>query len=197
MPWAVFTTCCLSHIFFLPTLIQLFRSKHMCFEAIVTTCTFIASFLYHYCDAFTTYFFLSEGKWHRLDNICALSCFGVYTTHLCQFKSPQVDAYVKYATVAVAVVMMEKDPWNLDYTFFPLTAFAMMPIIIHGVIRREVPKFFNRRNAACGFGLLVVSVPLFVAGLNDRHDKYRAYHGAWHCVGGLASWFLWRVFLPI
>ena len=48
-------------------------------------------------------------------------------------------------------------------------------------------------NVMLGFGLLVVALPFFVAGLDDDNDPFRVFHGMWHLTGGFASLYLWRV----
>jgi hypothetical protein len=190
-PWAIFLTCCLSHAACIPALWQLIRRRWV-FEAYVCTTALMASFMYHSCEAFGTSFFLTELRWHRLDNIGVLSCFGVYFTYLCNFRNVYTEQFVKYSTVVLAVLAQEKDPWNEAYTFGPMAFFIMIPVFVHCVVRRKVPSF-DVKNAALGFGLLIAAVPFFLAGLDDRADPYRLYHGLWHVVSGGASFFMWRV----
>jgi hypothetical protein len=189
--WALFLSCSMSHVACLPSVFQLMRRRWM-FETYVCTCALIASFMYHTCEALGTSFFLNEGRWHRLDNIGVLSCFGVYFTYLCNFRNIYTEQFVKYSTVALAIVAQEKDPWNELYTFGPMAVFIGIPLFVHGCVRRKVPAF-DVKSAVLGFGLLVAAVPFFLAGLDDGNDPYRMYHGLWHVVSGAASFFMWRV----
>ena len=192
-PWAVFFTCCLSHAACLPALWQLIRRRWV-FESYVCTAALIASFMYHACEAFGTSFFLTELRWHRLDNVGVLCCFGVFFTYLCNFRNVYTEQFVKYSTVVLAVLAQEKDPWNELYTFGPMIFFMCIPVFVHVCVRRKVPVF-DVKNAVLGFGLLAAALPFFLAGLNDQADPYRIYHGMWHVVSGLSSIFLWRIVL--
>lgn len=170
---------------------QLIRRRWM-FEAAVTMFSIICSFMYHTCQSFDTRVFLTELQWHRLDNIGALTSFGIFWTYLACIKDPVVDAYVKYACVFVALLAQEKDPWNEMYTFVPILMFSMIPVVAHVFVHKRRPAY-DRNNVVMGFGLLAAALPFFVAGLDDENDPFRIFHGMWHLIGGASSFFLWRV----
>ena len=190
-PLVVFMTCCLSHVAMVPAVLQLLQRKWM-YEAFVTMFSGAMSFMYHTCQAFRTELFLSELQWHRLDNIGCLLSFGMFWIYLSIIKDPVKDAYLKYASLFVAFVSQEKDPWNVTYTFVPIAMFALVPIFVHAAIHRRVPAY-DWKNFAAGFGLLAVALPFFIAGLDDDNDPFRFYHGMWHVFGGIASLYLWRI----
>lgn len=189
--WAVFITCCLSHLSIAPAMLQLYRRRWM-WETAVTIYSITCSFMYHTCQSFQTRIFLSELQWHRLDNIGALVSFSIFWTYMACIRDPVVEAYVKYACVFIALLAQEKDPWNEIYTFVPIVLFSMIPIVWHGLIHQRSPPY-DMRNAVTGFGLLAVALPFFIAGLDDDNDPYRIFHGLWHVFGGVSSFFLWRI----
>jgi hypothetical protein len=189
--WAVFITCCLSHLSIAPAAVQLIRRRWM-FEAAVTCFSIFVSFMYHTCQSFNTRLFLTELQWHRLDNIGALSSFGIFWTYMACIRDPVVDAYVKYACVFVALLAQERDPWNEMYTFVPICISAMIPFWFHLFVHRRRPQY-DVKNALLGFGLLGAALPFFVAGLDDDNDPFRIFHGMWHLLIGISSFFLWRI----
>lgn len=190
-PIAVFITTVVSHLTLIAPLLQLIKRKWM-FEAFISVFGLTSSFMYHTCQSFDTRIFLSELQWHRLDNIGALSSFGIFWTYMACIKDPVVEAYVKYACVFITLLAQEKDPWNEFYTFIPVVIFAMIPFFFHIFVHRRMPQY-DKKNTLLGFGLLGCAIPFFVAGLDDDNDPYRIFHGVWHLMVGIASFYLWRV----
>jgi predicted membrane channel-forming protein YqfA (hemolysin III family) len=175
----------------MPSVMQLIRRKWM-FEASVIVFSMTCSFMYHTCQSFDTRIFLTELQWHRLDNIGALTSFGIFWTYMACIKDPIVDAYIKYSCMFIALLAQEKDPWNEMYTFIPIVVFSMIPVFAHIFVHQRGPAY-DRRNLVLGFGLLAAALPFFVAGLDDDNDPFRVFHGLWHLIGGASALYLWRI----
>lgn len=188
--WVVFCIVFIAHIATVPALLQLLRWRWM-YEAIVSCFMMLTSFCYHTCQAFHTSFFLEEIQWHRLDNLTALTCFGMLFTHMANFKEPIVSEAVKYSTLMIAILCQEKDPWNEKYTFIPVALFLMLPVVSH-VASKKLP-FYDWKSFAIGGGALLCAVPFFVLGLDDDHDPFRFFHSMWHFMIAISSLLLWRV----
>ena len=190
-PIFVLMTCCLSHVAMVPAVLQLFQRKWM-YESFVALFNFVASFMYHTCQALHVELFLSELQWHRLDNVGSLLSFGMFCIYLSGVKDPVREGYMKYGTMLVTLLSQERDPWNLTYTMAPVLLFSAIPLSTHAAIHRRVPAY-DWKNFTAGFGLLAVALPFFVAGLDDDNDPFRFYHGMWHVLAGVASLYLWRI----
>eukprot|EP00758_Cryptobia_borreli_P003360 Tbor_TRINITY_DN3699_c0_g1::TRINITY_DN3699_c0_g1_i4::g.370::m.370 len=211
-PLVVFITCALSHMCIIPTINQ-FLQKHWLFEAALYLFGTCCSFMYHLCQAFDITLFLDELHWHRLDNITAISTFGVIFIYLSVLRDPTTDFCLKIMVLFIAIVVQERDPWNIAYTVVPIGLFAIIPCLSL-ILRVYAPKSFGGiystgdkriglmatvrslyepRNAILGVGLLCCAIPFFVAGLDDDNDPCRIFHGLWHVFGSLACFYIWKI----
>jgi hypothetical protein len=188
--WIVCFTAAVSHICMYPALRLLYQRRWM-FELCVSAFAVWVSFMYHFCQAFHIRVFLSEGAWHRLDNVGVLSAFGIFFTHLCCFRDAHLDGLIRFAAIGVALLAQEKDPWNVTYTVVPVAAWISLPFILYGVSLQLPP--WDWKECIYGFGLLAIAIPFFIMGLDDPNDPYRIYHGLWHVFSQLASWRLWKI----
>jgi hypothetical protein len=199
----IFVTNVVSHLFILPTLRQLLQ-RRWTFEAIVTLFSITTSFTYHLAQVLQAKLFLDELQWHWLDNVGAISSFGVWLTYMGCIRDPFVDQYVKYATVLIAVFIQVPHPWDPRFTFGPIAAFFLIPITTFCIRFATCPgscgtrvqaalSVYTGREALIGALLLVVALFFFSLGLDEKSDPYRAFHGLWHLVGGLSSLHLWRI----
>lgn len=189
----VFITTVLSHVAMIPTFVILYR-RCWIFEFAVIMMGYVTSIMYHFCQSMGdgSTIFLSEGQWHRIDNIAALTLFGVYFSYLCNFRSPWVDISIKYFLFMISIVLQQKDPWNINYTLGPIACYGTLPFLYHGLVLRRLPQY-DWKNFVFGFSLLGLSFFFFLLGLDDANDPYRSFHGLWHFVGGCASYFLWSI----
>ena len=189
-PLLLAMTTVLSHVAMIPSL-RFLHQQGFTYELGVSIFATIASFMYHLAESFDATLLLTEGQWHRLDNIGIIGVFGLYFSHLCCLRNPIADAALKQATFFVTLVLQEKDPWNEWYTIGPVLGFAVMPITAAAWRWRTPP--FNWLEVMFGFGLLTVALPFFVWGLDDQNDPFRVYHAIWHVAGGYGSYRLWQV----
>ena len=187
----VFLTTVVSHGAIVPALIQLYR-RRWTYEFVISVFAVFTSFMYHFCQAFHTELYLTELQWHRLDNIGAISCFGLIFIHFCCFKRPEVDLGMKYFSLLLAILCQERYPWRIEFTVVPIAFFIAMPLVVHGLYHRARPPW-DMKELAVGLMSLVVAIPFFVLGLDDDHDPFRVFHGMWHLMGGLAALHMWRV----
>ncbi|RNF21422.1 uncharacterized protein Tco025E_03472 [Trypanosoma conorhini] len=186
--WALFATTVVSHLPMIPTA-YLFWKRRYVYEMCIATFGLASSLLYHTCQSFDATMFLDELGWHRLDNIAVLAGMGMWFVFICTFKNPVVERSAKYFTLLASVLIEEKDPWNVAYTVAPIVLFACIPLAVFLYSRRLPAVEYRHLVTAAVF--MGFAVPFFIAGLDDAEDPCRIYHGLWHLLGGIASYFMW------
>lgn len=190
--WAVFLTCVVSHLPMLGVVTLLVRKK-MRFEAMIGAYAVTVSFMYHACECFQTSFFLSELRWHRLDNIGAISSLGCSCIHLACFESRALLDYLQYAVLFAVIIVQEAAPWDVTYTIVPVAACICVPVVSHLLNRRRRQGLVLRRFfiglAACAVGIF-----FFVLGLDDMSDPVRIFHGLFHiCIAATIFFFFFAL----
>ena len=85
--------------------------------------------MYHCCDSIQGDLFMSELQWHRLDNIGALMCFSILFTFLMDNRNRDLDQKINLFELFVHLILQEKDPWNVNYTIFPIIFSGLKPLI--------------------------------------------------------------------
>lgn len=190
-PMILFLTCVVSHVTILPALRLLWRRRWM-FEVCCGIGGLIASFLYHACQALDGVFFMSELKWHILDNIFVICNFANLAAYVTMFRDARVDFMFKFAALFVALVTQIKAPWEITHTIGPIALFGSAPFIGMLYDRRSY-QCFDTKAAVMGMGLLIVAVPFFILGLDDDNDPYRIFHGLWHVFVGISANYMWRI----
>ena len=74
--------------------------KGRIFESVIIMFTVITSFMYHLCESLgykgADGIWLSEGQWHRQDNVGAIMCFIILWIYLCDFKDEKHAELCKY-----------------------------------------------------------------------------------------------------
>jgi len=103
------------------------------------------------------------------------------------------DYYVKclqYFSLAVVMIMQEKDPWNEMYSAIPILISVGL-LLATFIKRRSVPSF-DLYELSKGGICLIFAVLCFVRGLEDETDPYRFYHGCWHAGVGTACYFMFQ-----
>lgn len=191
--WALAITMIATHAFFVPNLFTLFRRRWH-FEFFISCFGFTTSLFYHTCQVFQSELFLNELQWHRLDNIGAIAAFGVWFTYLADLREshPGWDMAVKYVVLTTAILLQERDPWNVDFTIAPIVVFGSLPLWTHSFVHRRWPRY-HRRQFLLGWLLLGIAIAGFIVGLDDDHDPYRMFHSVWHIAGGMSLPYLWSM----
>lgn len=195
--WTVFITCVLSHLPMLLTIFYLFRRNYI-FECCMGVFSLVVSFMYHTCECFDTTLFLSELRWHRLDNICAITSVGVTCVYLARIENQALMDYIKYVYFFVVMILQEGHPWDERYTAAPVALAVMFAIAAHIRDPRRRRGLVLRR-LILAILLDGVAVFFFALGLNDQGDPYRIFHGLFHlfiAFGVFASWTAIRVQRP-
>lgn len=192
-PIALCLTTVISHVAMLPPAVLLLR-RRWTYEGCMTAASTFTSFMYHTSQSIQTEMFLTELKWHRLDNVAAIASFAMFFTYLACIRDPTLNSVIKHIGLWVALLAQEKDPWNETYTFVPILTFAMLPVFTHLFVHRRAPQY-DWNHFGIGFGSLLVAVAFFVKGLDEDNDPFRMFHGMWHVVGGFAAYHLWQIVL--
>ena len=143
--------------------------------------TVATSCFYHLLDVCeSTIFGITEGSFHRLDDMCAIS---VLCGTFLRWISATNETKRRY--VVAVVVLKEFWPWNTFYSVVPIF-FSALHALYH---RRRV--YVDRRRKI-GAVLYVVALGFFFKGLDEDNDPHRMFHGAWHVWGG-AAMYAWNV----
>ncbi|TDH67473.1 hypothetical protein CCR75_008234 [Bremia lactucae] len=134
------------------------------------------SFMYHVCDSIDRPLWLTEGQWHRLDNIGSIMSFVVWSIHLMDLQSPLKERYVQYFFFGMVLVFQEKNPWDEWNSVTPVAS-SFLLLLATFAIRRRMPSY-NYQQFRRGLLLMALAVMCFVRGLNDDTDPFRVYHGS-------------------
>lgn len=192
-PWAVFVTCVLSHLPMLPTVVLLYR-KRMPLECVAGLFSVIVSFMYHLCETFDCIILLSELRWHRLDNVGAISSLGATFLHLACLNQLLTD-YLKCILFTVVLVLQEWNPWNEICTAVPVAVCIAVPVVSHLANKRRRLRLYLRRLLT-GIGFFLLSLIFFVLGLDDANDPLRMFHGLFHVSVAVGMFSFWVSFRP-
>uniref|UniRef100_A0AAV1UBT1 Post-GPI attachment to proteins factor 3 n=1 Tax=Peronospora matthiolae TaxID=2874970 RepID=A0AAV1UBT1_9STRA len=173
-----------------PAIYSLF-SRQLVFEAFIGTFTMVTSFMYHVCDTIEGPLWLSEGQWHRLDNIGSIMSFVMWGIHLMDIRHQVLERYMQYFFLSMVLVFQEKDPWNEWNSVIPVaSSFAVL--LLSFALRRRIPRY-NLQQFRRGLMLLLCGIGCFVRGLEDETDPFRIFHGCWHGFVGAAAYYNLKV----
>ena len=179
----------------IPSLIHVYRRK-LYFEAFIAILTMVTSFLYHSMDSVDiTNLFLSDLQWHRLDNIGSIECFCMLMVYLMDNQNPELDIQLNMAGLFLALICQEKAPWQIIYTIFPIFCY-MTCLCITICVRPRKPKY-NKKFLLTGLICFCCAFIGFFKGLNEFTDYLRMWHGSWHMMIGLGSFFMWQAKTPL
>ncbi|KEG11930.1 hypothetical protein DQ04_02141080 [Trypanosoma grayi] len=128
--------------------------------------------------------FLSTQKWHRLDNVGAISTIAIICLHLSCFDSDALVEILKYFFLFSVIILQEADPWNIFYTAVPISFAALMVAVSHYVHSQKRRRLI-RKNFCIGFVLCVLGIMCFTRGLDVPADPFGIWHGLFHVFVGL------------
>ncbi|RQM13326.1 hypothetical protein DD237_003840 [Peronospora effusa] len=173
-----------------PAIYSLYHRQFV-FEAFIGMFTMVTSFMYHVCDSIDGPLWLTEGQWHRLDNVGSIMSFVMWIIHLMDLRHPVFERYVQYFFLAIVLMFQEKNPWDDRNSVIPIvSSFAML--LISFTYQRRVPKY-NLQQFRRGLLLLLCGIGCFVRGLDDDTDPFRFFHGCWHGFVGAAAYYNFKV----
>lgn len=171
--------------------------KGRVFEAVIMAYTFLTSFMYHLCDSLeykgNVGFWLSEGQWHRQDNVGAIMCFVLFFIYLADFEKKDHADLCKYLFLCLTILLQEKSPWNLNFTLGPIALslllwFGKRFVVDGGSFAPCHPQYLKR-----ALGWHFIGALCFYKGLDEHTDPYRMFHGGWHMFTGIAGYYDWQL----
>ncbi|GET87536.1 hypothetical protein, conserved [Leishmania tarentolae] len=192
--YVLFLTCVLSHLPMVCVVVFLAR-RNLRFEAVTGAYSVIVSVMYHMCECFETRLFMSEGRWHRLDNIGAIVCVGCSCIQLAGFENRAVLEYLQYTVVFIIIILQEAAPWDIRYTIGPIAICIAVPVVAHLLDRRRRQVFLMRRLIN-GLIALAIGGIFFVLGLDEANDPARMYHGLFHICITITVFFFYYSLRP-
>lgn len=166
--------------------------------------TLLTSLMYHVCEVLSNYHCfprggsqwhhpriellgMDTGKWHRLDNVFAITSIQLLSLHLCDIHHQHQQWYdfLRWSCISITLFFQELGPWNIRNTIIPIipTSLLLMYRLVLGSPR---PRLHPRWLALALF-CLVPAVVCFAKGLDDERDYLRMWHGGWHvsvCAAG-------------
>ncbi|KAL4158337.1 hypothetical protein PRNP1_004115 [Phytophthora ramorum] len=173
-----------------PAIYSLYRREFV-FETFIGMFTMITSFMYHVCDSIDSPLWLTEGQWHRLDNIGSIMSFVMWGIHLMDLRRPVLQRYLQYFFLSVVLMYQEKNPWDEWNSIAPVASCFSL-LFLSFAVRRRVPKY-DFQQFRRGLLLLLCGIGCFVRGLDDDTDPFRFFHGCWHGFVGAAAYFNYKV----
>ena len=150
------------------------------------------------CGPEVVLFGLSEGKWHRLDNIGSIMYFVTVLVYFTDWPTEDMVNINRFTMLWIIVVLQELDPWDLKNTLVPiLLQVAVLAIKrIHDLWVLEAPfrlVLYHAKRAALYQGIAIV---FFVMALDEHGDPYRMCHGLWHTFCAIAASHHWKLVEP-
>lgn len=188
-PWPVFVTCVLSHLPMFLTISVLYR-RRLPFECMAGCFSVLVSFMYHTCECFDTIVYLSPLRWHRLDNIGAITSLTVTCVHMACIENQLIVDYAKFAMFFVVVVLQEGRPWDVEFTLLPVCVGVAVPFVSHAMWKRRRKGLLWQR-VFVGCALLGMAVVCFQLGLDEKNDPFRMFHGFFHVFVALGIFTFW------
>ncbi|KYQ89287.1 hypothetical protein DLAC_09947 [Tieghemostelium lacteum] len=164
------------------------------YEAVVGVACAIASMMYHIGEVFEDKVWfgltgLTEGQWHRLDNVFTILVFQCLMFFLMDIQNYQWLEFLRWTFLVFTLYCQEKAPWEVFYTILPIGASFFLMILQH-LYKRKVPEWVYNREFHYGLGLLAIAAVFFVRGLDDDNDYLRINHGIWHFFVGFAFYYI-------
>lgn len=159
--------------------VRLMIRQQLYYESIMGCFSLLVSFMYHTCECFNTVLILPEIKWHRLDNIGAITAISCTCLHLACFERKELCDCLQYIALFLVIILQEISPWDIRYTVWPVLAVICIPLLSHWLYppRRA---FLMMNRLLLGLAAAAVAFFFFGLGLNDRQDPFRIFHGLFH-----------------
>eukprot|EP01135_Chromosphaera_perkinsii_P000141 Nk52_evm37s32 gene=Nk52_evmTU37s32 len=183
----------LSNSTFIPVIITLAK-KRFFFECFVACFALVCSVMYHTSEAYGAPLMMDEGKWHKLDNVAAISGFVVMFIHFMDFQDRGTTLILNYISFGIILILQECSPWDLRFTVYPIVISAVCFIVRYSYFHRTP---FDVMNLNRGLFIGCIAIFFFYLGLDDRNDYLRIYHGLWHFFIGAAGYFMWQSVHPV
>jgi len=140
-------------------------------------------------------FFITDGQWHKIDNIGAIMGFSIVMVLLMDNRNRELDLKLNCAGLFIVILCQEKDPWNFTYTIFPICLFVSI-LLITLIVRPRKPTY-NKRMAFTAFLFGSFATVGFAKGMDEDTDYLRMYHGMWHLMIGIFSFYIWQMITPV
>jgi hypothetical protein len=191
--WVILSS--LTNLAGLPAIVVVWK-RGLIFESVIMFFTFVTSFMYHFCESVQLNIWLSEGQWHKMDNIGSIMCFVLCFLYLADLKDQMVSDTLKYLFLMVVILLQEKSPWNLLFTILPIVVAGAIFVGSRFFLQAGIAQQYNQTYLKYALCLHWVGVVFFVRALDDKTDPYRIFHGGWHLFTGTAAYFDWQL-LPM
>ena len=172
----------------IPTILKMREKRATHFEGIMLSMCFLTSLMYHFCEIYSCNIFLDELQWHRLDNIFAITSFGLVLLHTCGVIVDDDDK-LKWVVFLISMVIQEKEPFNAIYTVIPCIFFTVLGLILRFYHRNTRKVTYNMRNMLIALSFIGFGVFFFLLGLDDANDYLRGYHSMWHICAAIFGYF--------
>eukprot|EP01061_Rhynchopus_euleeides_P041776 TRINITY_DN73040_c0_g1_i1.p1 TRINITY_DN73040_c0_g1~~TRINITY_DN73040_c0_g1_i1.p1 ORF type:complete len:243 (+),score=71.03 TRINITY_DN73040_c0_g1_i1:62-730(+) len=167
----------------IPCAVRCFR--HACFfEMWMGAGAVAVSVLYHTAEVWRQPLLgMTDGQWHRLDNVFAIMSFVSLMLFLMDNKNRAFDDFLRWGFIVLVTWAQERGPWILFYTVAPVVLAALLCLGKY-VVTLSLPTYLKlpeqRRIFRNATATLAVSLYFFYKGLDETQDYLRLHHGLWH-----------------
>ncbi len=191
-----------THLAMVPSLVVAWRMGSGTFLG-TGVATLATSLVYHVCEVANHLHCrtgpevlclgMSDGRWHRLDNVFAIASLQLLCLYVADLPLRRSGREaLNWLAFFVTLVFQEKGPWVLANTILPI-----VPCLVLAVVRVGTGARVDMRLFSGGVLCLVPAVACFWKGLDDERDYLRMWHGGWHvAINAAASCFAasrWRI----
>ena len=192
--WAVIVITGLTNIAAIPGIVYLTKTQSSLHGFIGWFAVFV-SVCYHVAEALPSQklFDVREGSWHRLDNIGCISAFNILAIYLLDIGNthPKFRTFLEHFQFGLVMILQEWKPWDMRVTLIPIVFFNALVVIKYVILRYPLNWNFDKLKIAAI--PMIPAIFCFFKGLDDRNDYLRMWHGMWHCLGGIATYWLWQI----
>jgi hypothetical protein len=174
----------------IPALFLMIRLNRQ-FEFSLGVFTMLTSFLYHVGESLDAVIYMTQGKWHVLDNIGSICCINSLLISLMNtYKDKDSQTKLNYFSLFFVMILQAADPWELFNTVFPIIIYTV--IVLFDFVKNGIPNY-NNSVVKKGVAILMVAIAMFVKGLDEHSDYLRIYHSLWHITIGFSTFYLWQI----
>eukprot|EP01121_Diplochlamys_sp_Union-15-3_P020326 TRINITY_DN7908_c0_g1_i1.p1 TRINITY_DN7908_c0_g1~~TRINITY_DN7908_c0_g1_i1.p1 ORF type:complete len:232 (-),score=5.63 TRINITY_DN7908_c0_g1_i1:39-734(-) len=173
-------------------------------EALIALTTCFVSIMYHLAECLrfshlrqTHLLGMSDGQWHRLDNVFSILSMQNLWYYFMDIEDRETVHILRWATFFFALWCQERGPWQVIFTIIPILVTVVMCVLKY-VLFSPLPKI-KVKPFLVGLSFGLIAIIFFIRGLDDDNDwvilfgarVYRWNHGLWHFFGGFSfSYFV-------
>jgi len=183
----------MSHTFMIPLLVMTYKQKKF-HKTFIIGLTFFCSIMFRMIDALELdIMFLLEEEWCTLCNVGTMAGIWMLIIDLMDNRNPDADLQLQLTSIAIALIMQEKYPFDLRYTLIPMVLYVFVVICVL-LRRKRMPQYSNVKMVRKGAFLLIGALVFFYYGLDNHKDYLRISNCLWKISMSLSAFYLLQAY---